>query len=133
LAALTALLLTLAGCGGSEPTFTAQEFVKLVNREGVDLRLGEPLVTDEQGKELYAVELDPLGGPEVDSQGEDVHAGGSLSAYEDDGGAEDEFASCRRAADLLCYQAANVVIVLEGGGLEAQQLGVAIRRLAGQG
>jgi hypothetical protein len=38
--------------------------------------------------------------------------------------------TCRAAADLLCYRAANVVVIFEGGGIEAQRLGVAIQKLA---
>ena len=122
-------LAALAGCGG-EPRFTTEEFVDGVVRQGVDLRLGEPLVTDEEGKELYAVELEPLGGPRVDSEGEEVHSGGSLSVYdENEGDPDTELKSCEMAVDLLCYRAANVVVVLEGGGLEARQLGVAMQRL----
>ena len=130
-AAALALCIVLAGCGGGQ-TFTAEEFVRDVNRQGVKLKLGEPLTTGEEDKELYAVELEPLEGPRVDSAGEEVHAGGSLSAYDDDGeAADDEYETCRQAADLLCYRLANVVIVLEGGGLEADQLGAAIEKLAG--
>lgn len=122
----------LAGCGGGEPRFTAEEFVDGVNSQGVELRLGEPLVTDEEGKELYAVELEPLGGPRLDSQGEEIHSGGSLSVYDENEGDPDaEFETCEMAADLLCFRAANVVVVLEGGGLEARQLGVAMQKLAG--
>jgi hypothetical protein len=119
-----------SGCSGGQ-TFSAEEFVRDVNREGVKLKLGEPLTTEEEGKELYAIELEPLGGPRLDSEGEEVHAGGSLSVYDEDGAADAEYETCRQAADLLCYQLANVVVVLEGGGLEADQLGVAIKRLAG--
>jgi hypothetical protein len=131
--AATLCILAAAGCGGEDedPTFMAQEFVTEINRQGVDLRLGEELVTDEPGKQLYAVELEPLGGPRTDSAGEEVHAGGSLSVYErEDELVDEEVRSCEEAADLLCYRAANVVIVLEGGGLEAQQLSVAIQRLS---
>ena len=130
LAAALALVLAGTGCGGGQ-TFTAEEFVRDVNREGVKLKLGEPLTTDEEGKELYAIELEPLEGPRVDSEGEEVHAGGSLSVY-DDGGADAEYETCRQAADLLCYQLANVVVVLEGGGIEADQLGLALQKLAGE-
>ena len=126
------VVLLLAGCGDQQ-TFDAEEFVRDVNREGVKLKLGEPLTTDEEGKELYAVELTPLGGPRLDREGEPLVTSGSLSAYDDDGeGADDEYQTCRQAADLLCYRVANVVVVLEGGGLEADQLGVAIKRLAGE-
>jgi hypothetical protein len=124
-------LAAAAGCGGGQ-TFTAEEFVRDVNREGVKLQLGEPLTTEEEGKELYAIELEPLGGPRLDSEGEEVHAGGSLSVYDDDDGADPEYETCRQAADLLCYRIANVVVVLEGGGIEADQLGVAMEKLAGE-
>ena len=56
--------------------------------------------------------------------------GGSLSVSEDGGGADQEMASCENAADLLCYRASNVVVVLEGGGIEAQQFAVAVQRLS---
>lgn len=130
--AAVAGLAAVAGCGGDggEPAFSAEGIVAEVNRQGVELRLGGRLVSDEPGKELYAVELEPLGGPRLDSRGEEVHAGGSLSVYErEDERVAAELRSCEQAADLLCYRAANVVIVLEGGGLEARQLGVAIQRL----
>lgn len=123
--------LALAACG-SEGRFTAEDFVRDINREGVKLKLGEPLTTDEEGKELYAVELAPLGGPRVDSAGEEVHVGGSISVYdENEGEPDDELRNCERAADLLCYRLDNVVIVLEGGGIETEQLGAAMENLAG--
>ena len=115
------------GCGGGR-TFTAQEFVDEVKAEGVELRLGEPLFTEGEDKELYAIELQPVA--ELPGEGEHEHAGGSLSVYEDAGGADREIETCRAAADLLCYQAENVVVVLEGGGIESQQLAVAIERLS---
>lgn len=129
IAAAVAAALALAACG-EEPSFSAEGFVRDVNREGVALALGEPLTTEEPGKELYAVELRPLAGPRLDSEGEPLLTGGSLSVYDRDSAAEPEYESCRRAADLLCYRLANVVVVLEGGGLEVRQLGVAMQRLS---
>ena len=65
--------------------------------------------------------------------GADDHStGGSLSVYDDTDGADEEIESCKATADLLCFQASNVVVVLEGGGIEAQQLAVAIERLSEQ-
>lgn len=120
--------IALAACS-SERTFTAQEFVDEVNAEGVELRLGEELFTEGEDKELYALELEPVAQlPGED--GEAGHTGGSLSVYEDTGGADGEIEACQAAADLLCYQAGNVVVVLEGGGIESQQLGVAMQRLS---
>ena len=115
----------LPGCG-EEKTFTADEFVDRVNEEGVKLKLGEPLITDDSSKDLYAVELaqvSRLPGSEAGA------VSGSLSEYDEPSGAEDELESCGASADLLCYRLANIVVVLEGGGIEAQQLGVAVERL----
>lgn len=123
--AVTASAFALAACGGDK-TFTAEEFIEEVNAEGVNLQLGDPLVTSEEDKELYEVELESLAALPGEKAG---HAGGSLSVYEEAGDADQEMETCAAAADLLCYRASNVVVVLEGGGIEAQQLGVAIERL----
>ena len=128
LAATAFAAAALVGCG-SEKTFTAEEFVDGINAEGVELRLGEPLITDDESQELYAVELPPvstLPGSEGGSGG----IGGSLSVSEDGSGADQEMESCENSADLLCYRASNVVVVLEGGGIEAQQFAVAVQRLS---
>jgi hypothetical protein len=117
--------LALAGCGEGR-TFTAEEFVEQVRAEGVKLELGRELLTDRDDQELYAIELEPV----AELPGGEGHAGGSISVSEDSDGADDELASCNAAADLLCFRAANVVVVLEGGGIEAEQLGVAIERIA---
>jgi len=116
----------LAGCSDGR-TFTAEEFVEDVNAEGVKLELGERLISDQEDTEVYAVALEPVANL---PGAEDRHAGGSISVSDDADGADEELASCRASADLLCYRAANVVVVLEGGGIEAQQLGVAIERIA---
>jgi hypothetical protein len=124
------VLIGLAGCT-EERTFSAEEFVEEVNAEGVEMHLGEELSTDEADAELRAVELEPLlGAPEVPGEAEHAHAGGSLAVYEDTAAAEDRHGECEGAADLLCYRAANVVVILERGGIEAQRLGVAMQRLA---
>lgn len=116
----------LAACG-SEETFTAEEFVQRVNDEGVALKQGEPLLSEDESKELFAIQIAPVTKlPGSAPEG----AEGSMSVYDDVDGADDELDSCSAAADLLCYRAANVVLVLEGGGIEAQQLGVAVERIS---
>ncbi|CAN5587016.1 hypothetical protein BH20ACT15_BH20ACT15_09940 [soil metagenome] len=127
IAAIAAIALTALAACGNEETLSAQEFVDKVNDEGVKLSLGEPLITDDTSKELFAVELQPVASLPGSGRGP---VGGSLSAYDDAEGAEDELSSCAASADLLCYRAGNIVVVLEGGGIEAQQLGVAIERLS---
>lgn len=126
-AAATLAVAALASCG-SEQSFTAQEFVEAVNDEGVTLKLGEPLLSDDPSQELFAVELEPVSSLPGSEGG--ARTSGSISVSEDSGGADEEMRSCEASADLLCYRAANVVIVLEGGGIEAQQLGVAVERVA---
>jgi hypothetical protein len=125
-----ALLPTFAGCGEGRQ-FTAEEFVEKVNAEGVELKLGDELFSDDESQELYAVELEPVaelpGAGEGDAR---EHSGGSISVYDDTGSADEKVESCMATVDLLCFQASNVVVVLEGGGIEAQQLGIAIERLS---
>ncbi len=126
---LAVLLLAFAAADcGEERSFTAEEFVEEVKTEGVELRLGEELFSDDDSQETYALELEQV----VELPGEGRHGpiGGSLSVFDDTGGADEKVESCEATADLLCFQAANVVVVLEGGGIEAQQLGVAIERLS---
>jgi hypothetical protein len=94
----------------------------------VQLRLGGELLTEEEGKELYEIELEPVA--ELPGEARHEHSSGSLSVYDDAGDADGEIESCRSAADLLCYQAGNVVVVLQTAGIESQQLGKAMERLA---
>ena len=129
-AALTLILLVVAagGCGQNRE-FTAEEFVEDVKAEGVELRLGDELFSDDESQELYALELEQVAKlPGTDGN----KTGGSLSVFEDTDGADEKVTSCKATADLLCFQASNVVVVLEGGGIEAQQLAVAIERLSEQ-
>ena len=125
---LIALALIWAACG-EEQTFTADEFVERVRDEGVAIELGESLITDDESKQLHTVELEQVVALEG-SHGEGAAISGSLSVSEDADGAGSELEDCRAAADLLCYQAGNVVVVLQGGGIESQRLGAAMQRLA---
>jgi hypothetical protein len=131
-AVLVAVPSLLAACGDSA-TFTAEEFVDQVNAEGVELSLGQPLQTTQEGQELYDVQLQPVAElPGDEGGGGHSHSAGSLSVFDDVEGADSEIESCRGAADLLCYQAGNVVVVLQTGGIEAQQLAKAMERLTPQ-
>ena len=123
-------VLASVGCGGDR-TFTAEEFVDEINAQGVELELGEELLSEGEDKELYAVELPQAAElPEDERESGRDHTGGSISVYDDTSAADEEIETCNAAADLGCYQAGNVVVVLEGGGIEAQQLGVAMQRLS---
>ena len=133
LVALAVLGALAAGCGSGQ-AFTASEFVDRISAQGVSIQLGRRLPSGGNAKELYAVTLPPLPGEPAPPPGSEGGRGasGSLYVYGDTGGADDELKACRASGGLLCFQASNIVVVLdeEGGGLEARRLGVAIRRLA---
>ncbi|MGH2982718.1 MAG: hypothetical protein ACRDK5_00445 [Solirubrobacterales bacterium] len=71
----------------------------------------------------------PIPGPGCNPRVSWGYAGLGRTDYDNEA-ADEEMQGCRDAADLLCYQAANVVVILEGEGIEAQRLGVAIEKLA---
>jgi hypothetical protein len=122
----------LAGCG-SQKTFTASDFVGKVKAQGVSLHLGRQLATQGGAKQLYAITLPRLPGEPAPPPDEEGGRGpnGSLYVYDDADGAGNELRACRASQGLLCFRAANVVVVLDQdtGGIAAQQLGVAITRL----
>ena len=125
----SALLATiaLAGCGDGR-RFTAEEFVDEVRAEGVELRLGEELFSEDESQETYAIELAQVA--KLPGEGHEGPTTGSISVFDDTGGADEKLESCMATADLLCFQASNVAVVLEGSGIEAQQLGIAIERIS---
>jgi hypothetical protein len=135
LAALATVGALTAGCG-SPRTFTASELVDRVSAQGVSIQLGRKLPSGGNAKELYAVSLPPLPGEPAPSPGSEGGRGasGSLYVFDDTGGADDQLAACRRSGGLFCFQASNIVVVLdeESSGLEAQRLAVAMKRLASE-
>jgi hypothetical protein len=126
-----AVIIGTAGCGGG-PTFTAAEFVDRINDEGVAIRLGQQLPSSGGADHIYAVIFPPLPGEPPPAPGTEGGPGasGSLYVYGDAGGAEQELTACRSSGGLLCFRAANVVVLLESSGIEAQRLGLAMRKLA---
>jgi hypothetical protein len=134
LAALTVVIALVAGCG-SAPTLTASEFIDRINAEGVSIEMGQRLASDGSADELYAVEMPPLPGEPKPPPGSESGRGasGSLYVFGDTGDAEDQLQACRASSGLICFRAENIVVVLDedSSRLEAQRLGVAIRRLAG--
>jgi hypothetical protein len=126
-----AVMAGTAGCGGG-PTFTAAEFVDRINDEGVAIRLGQQLPSSGDAEYIYTVILPPLPGQPPPAPGTEGGPGasGSLYVFDDTGSAEDELTACRGSGGLLCFRAANIVVLLESGGIEAQRLGLAISKLA---
>jgi hypothetical protein len=118
--AATALILggsLFAGCGlpGCGSTFSAQEFVDQANEHGAGLELGAEITGARPGKKVYGVTLVAKPGDPVLPGTSHTEDSGSLSVYDDTGAANQGTRECEAGADLLCYQAGNVVIVLEAG------------------
>jgi hypothetical protein len=97
----------VAGCG-SGPTFTAEELIAAVNEHGGGLNLGSPLASADEGVEAHTLSF-----TDTASAPADVHAGGSVLIAEDDDTALAEYQRCERAASLICFRAANAVLMFE--------------------
>ena len=126
--------MAFAGCGSSEKTFTAAEFVDQVNEQGVSLELGRQLPAGSDADAVYAVTLPSLPGEPraADEEGSGRGPNGTLYVYGDPGGAGDRLDACRASGGLLCFRAANIVVVFDQdvGAISSQRLGVAIQRLS---
>jgi hypothetical protein len=135
MSALALAVAGLAACG--ERSFEAEEFVDEANSHGAGLELGEPLTTTEPESEVYALRLaEPAveQGEEFGVVDEHAHGGGSLTVTEDEDGALEEYRRCESAASLLCYRAANVVVVFEESlpPEDRSRLDAALRSLASE-
>jgi hypothetical protein len=129
LALIAACTAGLLGCGGG-PTFTASEFVDRMNSEGLSMELGRRLPNGGDAKELYAVKLPPLPGEPPPPPGAGgPGASGTLYVYDGTGPANERLRACRASGGLQCFQAQNIDVVLDDGGLEATRLAVAMQRL----
>jgi hypothetical protein len=106
----------LAACG-DERHFSAQELVAEINEQGAGLRLGEPLTSTQEELELYAVRLEGAQAPgPATAEGlppTDVHAAGSLTITDGDDAGLAEYERCEDAASLICFRAANAVLIFE--------------------
>ena len=129
--ALLGALALASGCG-SEQTFSAEEFVEEANAHGAGLSLGAPLQTArEEGFELRTVEL-AQDEAEAGAGAAHEHAGGTLTITPDPSAGAAEFERCERAASLICFRAANAVLLFEDA-LEPQEqvrIAAALRTMA---
>jgi hypothetical protein len=126
----------LAACG-DDTTFTAEELVAEVNANGAGVRLGEPLTTSQEDLELYALRLAGGGAPGVaagdpGSAPVDAHGGGTLTITSSDDAALAEYERCESAASLVCYRAANAVLIFEGAvpNQDLARIEAAVRAMA---
>jgi hypothetical protein len=111
----------LGGCLGCGKTFSAQEFADEANSHGAGIELGRELPTGQTGGKTYAVELSRKPGDPILPGVRGTDTSGSMTVYEDTGAASDATDRCEAGADLLCYQAGNVVLVFESGAPDIAQ------------
>ena len=106
-----------AGCGGGH-TYDAQEFVAAINEEGAGLVLGDELL-GQSGAETYAIHFEgPDGAPSGSGSGaaspSHAHGGASLTVTDSGEAGVKEYERCEGAVTLICFRAANVVLILQG-------------------
>lgn len=114
---ITAALL-LASCGG----MSAESFAERVREQGVDFELGEQLRSEQEGLTVYDFRIPPVDRTSSEARG-------TLEVYSSDEEAFAGWTRCLAAADLTCFRAGGVVVVLPEEGLEARRLAAAMRRL----
>jgi hypothetical protein len=137
LACAALLAATLTACG-DETTFTADELVAEVNERGAQIRLGEQLTSSQEDVEIYALRLAgtsaAAGVPSDDAASApvDVHGGGTLTITESDDAALAEYERCESAVSLVCYRAANAVLIFEGAvpNQDLARIETAVRAMA---
>lgn len=106
-AALTTVLVAaVAGCGGGERTFEAEELVQELNGAGAELELGPVLTTNADGLDVVSVFV-------ADPAGEGDLGAGTMVLLDDADVARAEFARCETTPSLFCYRAANGVLRFE--------------------
>ena len=129
--ALALAVTALAGCGGGERTFSAEELVEEANASGAELVLGEPLSSTREGAEVRELSFEEHAEPDA-GEAAHAHGGGTLAIMGDAEAGLAEYERCESAATLLCFRASNAVLLFEGELEPAQRAGLerALRALA---
>lgn len=116
--ATTTLGLLLAGCGGMD----AESFAERIREQGVQMQVGKELRSEQEGLAVYDFRIPPIDSTSAEARG-------TLEVFESDEMAREGWTRCLAAADLTCYRAGPVVVVLPSDGLEARRLAAAMQRL----
>ena len=103
---------TAGGCGGR--TFSAEEFVEEANMNGAMLELGETAGHHPARQE--GARSDAGGHRRARDRRRWTRERGLAVGLRGHRRRRRRDEACEAAADLLCFQAGNVVVVLEGGG-----------------
>jgi hypothetical protein len=115
---LAASLLALVGCGGLD----AETFTEQVRQQGVGIELGRELRSEEDGVKVYDFRIAPIDSTSTEARG-------TIEVFDSEKAATDGWTRCLAAADLTCYRAGEIVVVLPSDGLEERRLAAAMQRL----
>lgn len=105
--------------GSSQSTFDANGFVDAANQEGAGLVLGQPLISAQEGVEVYGISLDDASsngasGADKAASGE-AHGGASLTISPDSDAAQQVYSQCEGTGTFVCYRANNAALVFDQG------------------
>jgi hypothetical protein len=120
----------VASCGNGEPTFDPEGFVREANAHGAGLVLGSSLPSSREDAEVRELSLDES--EDHATSADQPHGGGSLTVMRDSDEAVAEWERCESSASLICFRAANVVLIFEGSLTPADHARIeqALRALA---
>ncbi len=124
--------LLLGGQEGAE--LSAAEFVERVNEQGAGIEVGEQLSVSERGSVYDLVLLDPPAAERArGASAAQTDGTASLIVAPDEDGGVSEYDRCESAASLICFRAANAVVLVEDATPEQlARLGTAIQALGSQ-
>ncbi len=117
-AVLASSLILLSGCGGLD----AESFTEQIRQQGVEIELGKSLRSEQEGLKVYDFKIAP-----IDSTSSEAR--GTLEVFGSEEAATEGWTRCLAAADLTCYRAGEIVVVLPSDGLEQRRLAAAMQRL----
>ena len=115
---LASSLMALVGCGGMD----AAQFTEQIRQEGVGIELGRELRSEQDGVKVYDFRIAPIDSTSAEARG-------TLEVFDSEKAATDGWTRCLAAADLTCYRAGEIVVVLPSDGLEERRLAAAMQRL----
>ena len=129
---LAVLCFAIFGCESDAPEFSASGFVSDVNARDAGLVLGDPLESVREEVRSYDVTFGHEGEGERPAV---THAGGTLQVTQGAESGSAEYERCERAATLVCYRAANIVVYFEGeiAPADLSAFESALRPLAAEG
>jgi len=111
--------LPIASCGG----LSAESFIERVRDQGVEIELGRELRSEQDGVAVYDFRIPPVDETSTEARG-------TLEVFDSEQASKEGWTRCLAAADLTCFRAGEVVVVLPSDGLEARRLAAAMKRLA---